>query len=221
MGYLEKSPMQGVERVRATARPPRVLRLHELQAILEACPPADAPFFTILALTGLRKSELFRLSWDWCDFEGERLLVKEAKRGANELPMSPRVKAALLEVGPKREGRVFPGFYRGRSGADRSDADKMLTTKWRALQRVLEAAGIEPKGVGFHTFRHTFITLVEQTGAPYSVVRALARHGASSTDITARYLHPSDEQLRWALCRVEERVFGASNVVLFPRQVGA
>lgn len=36
----------------------------------------------------------------------------------------------------------------------------------------------------------------------------LARHGSQSGDVTARYLHPTDEQLRAALASLVERVFG-------------
>lgn len=168
-------------------------------------------------LTGLRKSELFRLSWDWCDFENGMLLVKEAKRGSSKMPMSSRVKDELLKLGPRPSGRVFPGHFRALSGDKRRDPTKTLTDKRRALANVLEAAGVDPSGVTLHTFRRAFITALEEIpGVSYSVVRALARHARSASDVTTHYLFPTDERLRQALEGLEARLFGPSNVVAFP-----
>jgi integrase len=124
--------------------------------------------------------------------------------------MSARVKQELLCLGPKKTGLVFPGYKRGSGKADRSDPNKLLYNKVTALKTILKLAGIDPKGVGFHAFRHGFISAIEQIpGVPYSVVKALARHGDSPKDITARYLHPPEEQLRSALAKLEEKVFGS------------
>jgi len=220
MGYIDRSPMSGVERAMVVNSPKRVLKPHELRAFLESCEGEAAAFFTVMALTGLRRAEMFRLSWDWCDFEEEWLYIKEAKRGSNDMPMSPRVKTALLSLGPKRSGRVFPGHRRGESPSTTANPFKELTDKRRAMRTALKRSGVDPQGVTFHTFRRTFATLLDLTpGISYGVVRALTRHGASKNDITARYLHPSRDDLRRALLLLEEKVFARSNVVLFPCQV--
>jgi integrase len=219
MGYLPRTPMLGVERARAESPIPRVFKIHELQAILAACPARQRPFFTVLALTGLRRSEIFRMRWDWIDFDAGWINVKEAKRGSNGMPLSTRVRAALLEVGPHPGGRVFPGRSR-----NRSEPERMLVSKRTALARVLAAASVDPAGAGLHTFRHTFISLLERIpGVSYSIVKALARHsmGSGARDITARYLHPEQGELRQALELLEARVFPPSNVVLFPQRAAA
>ena len=46
--------------------------------------------------------------------------------------------------------------------------------------------------------RRTFISLLDATGAPYGVVKSLARHSKRS-DMTFRYLSPDDARLRAAL----------------------
>lgn len=220
MSYLEESPMARVERVKPRRHKPRILRLHELQALFTSCPEEHRPFLTILALTGLRKSELFRMRWDWCDFESDRLLIREAKcHGEQELPMSERVREALEAIGPKPAGHVFPGTHRNVTGKERVDAGKPLKDKRIAIRSILDAAKVDPAGVAFHTFRRSFVTLLDGLpGVPYGVVRALARHTDTSADVTTRYLHPSQDQLRVALAELESLVFGRSNVILFPKR---
>ena len=95
---------------------------------------------------------------------------------------------------------------------------KTLTAKRKSLLTNLERAGINPENVSPHSFRHTFRTLLEETGAPYGVAHALGRWSKKGKDMSARYLHPSMEQLRYALAQLEARVFERSNVIQFPQQ---
>lgn len=222
MRYLKESPMVGVERVRPHKHQPRILRLHELQRMFATCPEEHRPFLTVLALTGLRKSELFRMRWDWCDFDAQVLRIREAKTGSQELPMSKRVKAALEAIGPKDTGHVFPGTHRDQKGEERVDANKPLKDKRQAIRAILEAAKVDSRRVAFHTFRRSFVTLLDGLpGVPYGVVRALARHTDTSADVTTRYLHPSEDQLRAALAQLEALIFGRSNVTLFSDRAAA
>lgn len=196
MDFLASNPMTKVERVRAEPRDQRVLRLHEVQTVLAACSKEQRSFFTVLALTGLRRSEIFRMRWDWVDFEGQRLHVRVAKRGANELPLGPAVAAILKPLRGKPADLVFPG----RGG-------EQLTCKAGVLGRLVTSAGI-PGGVGLHSFRRGFLTILERLpGVSYSVVKALARHSMrSGNDITARYLYPDFDELLAALTLLERRI---------------
>jgi len=213
LGYIDRSPMAAVERAKAEPKRTRPLRLFELQSFLRACTPEDKPFFTILFFCGLRRGEIFRMAWDWVDMERGILHVKVAKRGSSEIPMAEPVREAFLELGPRKEGIVFPGSGRTKEEKARQDDSKPLTDKKRTLKSTLKRAGLDPNAFTFHSFRHSFISLIEETGAPYSVVKTLARHGATSGDITFRYLHPTDEQLRHALAMLTEKVLGPARVV--------
>jgi len=212
MAWIPKSPMNGVVRPKPQTKEKRCLRIHELRAILANCPEKDRALITVLILTGLRKGELFRMSWDWVDFDNEMILVKVAKCGSSKIPMSAKVKAVLWSLGAGDSGLVFPGRYRDREGDARFDPRKQLSNKRAAISRALEAAGVDSTGVSMHTFRHSFVTALEEIpGVSYAVVRALARHGKSS--VTDHYLHVETERLRWALDQLEERLFAPSNVI--------
>ena len=177
-------------------------------------------FFVVLAFTGLRKGEAFRMRWSWIDFDGRMLRVRVAKRGSSEIPLCKTVANVLKALGPgPADDLVFPGSPREAGRAAPLDRTKMLTDMRVPLVRALQAAKVDTRGVTLHTFRRTFLTLIEEIpGVTFSMVVALARHGKGSTGVTARYLKPSNDILHAALAELERRVLGTGNVIpLFGR----
>jgi hypothetical protein len=69
-----------------------------------------------------------------------------------------------------------------------------------------------------HTFRRTYVTLLEDLGTPYGTVRKLARHGIRPSDVTARYLLPTQEQLRKALETLASKILGPASIIPLYRQ---
>jgi site-specific recombinase XerD len=178
MRYLERSPVTGVERGRVEPCERRVLRPHELRALLEAADGEDRALLAVLIFAGLRRAETYRVQWDWIDFEAETLHVKKAKRAPGKIPLAPYLKRALMTLGTGLTGPVFVGRHRTNAAQAAATGPKAVTDMRRALARTFAAAGMDPTGIGFHTFRHSFISLIERLpGVSYSVVRALARHG--------------------------------------------
>lgn len=215
--WLLASPMVGVDPAkesRAEAYRPRVLRLHEIRAFLAACSPDHRPFFVVLILTGMRRGEIFRLTWEAIDLDRAEIDV-DGKTGHDRVPIAPSVVEALRRLEPDEDERTGLVFC----GADRHhvpDKGKRLTNKRRAVDGACRRAGIDVTGVGMHTFRHAFSTLLEDLGAPLGVTRTLLRHGNGRT-VTTRYLHPADAMLRAALAELDARVMGQSNVIALPR----
>ena len=73
----------------------RVLRPHELRAILDVAEGEDRAFFAVLIFAGLRRGEAYRMQWDWFDEEEDLLRVKKAKRGSSKIPLAP----AIAQIG--------------------------------------------------------------------------------------------------------------------------
>lgn len=210
MELVKVSPMTWVKgaRVRREA-PPRVLRLHELQALLSHAGERRL-FWLFLALTGLRRSEVYRMRWDWLDLEGGWLKVKQGKTGYGEVPLAQVLVDELRHMPRHESGHVF------------GDGSQNTQEARGALARTLKAANLDPDGIGFHTFRRTYITMLERLpGVSYSVVKTLARHSMIGADITARYLMPPEEALRKAIDDLAEQVTTESNVVRMTAAGGA
>jgi hypothetical protein len=104
-------------------------------------------------------------------------------------------------------------------------------SSYESLKKDVVAAGIEPvdelgRGLGFHTFRRTFITLGHKFGLAPRVVQQLARHRSATmtnnvyTDTTKLELHSAVEKLSVLLGNTGEALprplplFSGQNAVL-------
>ena len=78
--------------------------------------------------------------------------------------------------------------------------------KKRQLQRVAELIGL-PEGIGWHTFRHTYRSWLDETGAPMKVQQELMRHASIQTTMNI-YGRAMTDSKRKANSQVVGVVFG-------------
>ena len=157
-------------------------------------------FLLIALFTGMRRSEIARLRWEFIDLEGRTLTVPTTKNGDPlELPLSDFLFELLLarrDDDPEGEW-VFPG--RGATG------HIVETKKFHA--RVTEASGIR---FTLHCLRRSFVTIAESLDIPHYALRQLLNHRASS-DVTGGYIVIDVERLRRPVARVAERILELCN----------
>jgi len=179
---IGENPMKLV-RVRGTSkrqREPMVLSVAQFRLLLGEL---DEPFRTMVILdlaTGLRCSELFGLKW--CDvlWDDLTLLVRRGivtgvvsdvkTRYSNAgIPLDPALAEVLLRwqrttLFKNPEDWVFASPY---------VAGTMPWYPWGVERRHIIPAGIRCGigRIGWHTFRHTFRTLLDETGAPMKCSR--------------------------------------------------
>src|SRR5438552_15307592 len=202
---LEHSPAAHVRRPRldydshATG-----LDRNELGALLAAAglgPPAEHALISLLALNGLRVSEVTGADIEHLGLErGHRTLVITRKGGkVVTIPLAPRTARAIdLALGERTEGPLFlagDGRRLDRHGAA------------RIVRRVTRRAGIT-KHVGPHTLRHAFITAALDAGVPLRDVQEAASHADPRT--TMRYDRARGSLDRHATYIVAAYVAGAA-----------
>jgi integrase len=187
---VQRNPVSLTE-IRGTTRgtrSPMVLTAEQFQAILERLPQPHRTMVLVAQCLGLRVSEIVGLQWP--DFDFERMAVsitRSVVRGRvgevkteysrDELPLGPALVAALSEwrdLAPvSREHWVF---------ANRQTLQpyepNTLQKKW--LSKIGRAIGLA-QPLGWHTFRHTYRTWLDATGAPVGVQQKLMRHAQVST----------------------------------------
>lgn len=135
----------------------------------------------LLALnTGLRRGELFALTWECVDLgaNSPRLVVRAGVAKDSEervIPLNREATDVLRQWRDQtsREGLVF-------KSADGKRFDN-VDSSWRG---VLKVAGL---AVRWHDLRHTFATNLLAAGVDLETVKALCGHANIAT--TARYLH--------------------------------
>lgn len=191
-----KNPVSGVERFQESPGRVRFLEENEIQDILNACDERLRAVVLVALNTGMRKSELRRLSWQDLDFK--RNLVKigpEQKNGERDfLPLNPTAKETLMRI-PRdpKNSRLF-------------DYDWGST-----FERITQKLKI--KDFHFHDLRHTFASYMGMRHVDLNEIRQLMRH--KSLKMTIRYTHLSPEYKQDAVNRLSD-VFSLKNVTNTP-----
>ena len=189
-GYLSGSPVARLRRPRVPAESPREgVTREEAAALLGAAEarPRDALLLGLLALLGLRASEVGRLTLaDLATDRGHLCLTVSGKGGRRDrLPLPPYLADALSRLLAERgegDGPLLLAEWGGR-------LDRHGVT--RAVARLARAAGIRRR-VCPHDLRHGFVTAALAAGVPLHAVQDAARHADPAT--TRRY-----DRARYAL----------------------
>ncbi|NCC51776.1 MAG: site-specific integrase [Spartobacteria bacterium] len=177
------------------------LTIHQLRTILEQ---AEGDFKLLLALgvfTGLRLADCCTLAWGEVDLDRgiiKRVPRKVATRTDKKVKVGiPAYLSALLSQTPVagRTGYVLPDM------AEQYDRNNTVITN--RVQKHFEQCGITTHSTrkynsgrtvvdaGFHSLRHSYISLHAEAGTPQAVLKDLAGHG--NIAMTEHYEHLRDE----------------------------
>ena len=195
---LSGNPWQDIQRKRIIAQGRRELTMDELRNV---CQSAKGELRALLALgvySGLRLGDCATLRWAEVDLPRNvirRIPNKTARRNPKPVivPIHPVLRDMLAETAPeKRAEFVLPEI--AETYIRRTD---MVTDM---VQRHFAACGIKPhkRGtgtdgkravveVGFHSLRHTFVSMCRESNAPLAVVESIVGH--SNPAMTRHYTH--------------------------------
>lgn len=143
--------------------------------------------------SGLRRGEIFRLTWDDIDFTHGFIYLRNPKGGEDQrVPLNAetrKVIQAQIHDGPY----IFPGMQ----GRQRVEAR-------RGLNRIKELAGLPEKFRPLHGLRHTFASLQASAGVDlYHLQKLLTHHDPT---MTQRYAHLADRTLRQASAQIGKTI---------------
>jgi integrase len=139
-------------------------------------------------LTGMRRGELLESRWSWLQGDVWRLPAECTKtRQARDIHIGPKLRE-MLGDGPPEE-RIFPHHPR-------------TVVRW--LAEDCRKAGVPH--VCVHELRHTTASLLNRAGATHAELKLLMGHSMRSADITLRYCHFEEDQLRELAARIERMV---------------
>jgi len=188
-GLIENNPVNPVRQSRKRLKKPRVLTPAEFKLLLgQLSEPYKSMVITVACL-GLRVCELLGLHWGDLDFENltvkiQRSIVEgevnEPKTEASEstLPLDPDLAEVLLahKAGSHYKADsdyVFAGATGNPPWPDCILADHLKPAATRA----------EIGNVGWHTFRHSYSTLLHSLGTTPAVQKELLRHADIQTTL--------------------------------------
>jgi integrase len=181
----------------------------------------DEPHRTMVLVAqclGLRVSEILGLQWGDFSFENRSVLVQRSVVGGrvddvkteyskDDVPLDARLAEALLSwraasFFPRDTDWVFANPVTGRPYHQES-------LRKRQLQRAAKLAGLG-EDIGWHTFRHTYRSWLDETGAPMKVQQELMRHASIQTTMNV-YGRAMTETKRRANSQVVGLVFGPNS----------
>ena len=189
-GKALDNPVTHQKPLRANNRRLRYLSHEEIPRLLAAADEILRPLVVVALHTGLRRGELFALTWQDVDFTHDVIRIVDSKNGERrEIPMTNTLRATLQHL-PRRltSEHVFPG-----------KTGQGLVDVRRRFHRALWAAGIA--GFVFHDLRHTFASHLVMAGVDLLTVKEFLGH--KDIKMTLRYAHLAPDYKRAAISRLD------------------
>jgi integrase len=161
-----------VKGISKRTKKPVVLDPEQCWALISALPDPYRTMALVAICTGLRVGEILALRWSRIDFDHLTMMVKLSA-------VNGRIGRVLLQwkaqSRPTTGNWVFPSHITDRCFHASPIQQDYLRPTGRKL-------GLE--GVGWHTFRHTYRSWLDDIGAPIGVQQKLMRHAQPSTTLT-------------------------------------
>jgi integrase len=183
------NPIKLVRQSAKRERTPGILELAESQLLLSKLAVRERTLALLDAATGLRVSKLLALRW--CDVDFENLELPVTRSIWHQFPGNCKTEASAKPV--PMDSHMAEDLHRWRRQSDyASDDDYVFASETmkgkqpylpdnlmkRHIRPVANANGIN-KNIGWHTFQHSFGTLLKANGEDVKTVQELLRHANS------------------------------------------
>lgn len=207
-----------VKGVSRRQKEPKVLSVAEIQNLIAKLEDPCRTAVIVALGTGLRCSELFALKWQDINWDDLTLSVRrgivdgvvgdvKTKYSLSGLPLDPALAEVLLswklacQFGGEADW-VFASPQKAGELPLRSTS--MLETQLKPAAEAAKLGG----AIGWHTFRHSYSSMLRQLGVDVKVQQELLRHADIRTTINV-YTQAVSEQKRAAQSRVVKIVLAS------------
>lgn len=206
--YIKSNPFRRAK-APTVERKPRIALTKQQRAQMLACCAGDEleVLWHLYSRLGLRRGEGIGLLWANVDWNAKTITITQhyprvAGKTTKQTPKTPRSKRTIpvfddilgllrvLQTAQRKRAATTPGWvmtglvFTNERG-EHVTADHVVW-QWGKLRK---KAGL-PEQATIHSLRHTAIHLLEDSGAPFSVVQAFAGHAAAT--MTHHYADHAD-----------------------------
>ncbi len=221
-GRAAENPWAGIERKEKDTHIKSELTFEQLDALFHATSGEMRTLFFIGIYTGLRLKDCALMKWDAVDLAGGfiRITPEKTKRHkiAVSIPILPPLADALRAARNADEGAATAGGYVLPELAELYQASrgqylsKRIATVFRhaGITTCVEVEGRKRRATdyGFHSLRHTFVSMAARAGIRQAVVQSIVGH--TNAAMTAHYTHTNEADLRAAMAAFPAIVTGAA-----------
>jgi integrase len=182
---IAHNPIRGIEGFKAEEGTRMYLTLDEVKKLSQTeCEyPKIKRAFLFSCLTGLRRSDILKLTWGEVHQQGDftRIIFRQKKTGGQEYLDITQQAAELMGDRGNPNDYIFTDIY-------------SPTCTNEAIKRWVLRAGIH-KEITFHCARHTFAVLMLDLGTDiYTVSKLLGHRELSTTQIYAKVLDKKKQE---------------------------
>jgi integrase len=196
-GDVEENPCKGVPKLPEDNIRHHSLGHEEYLRLLNALPSSDrsGPWRAFIATcyhTGMRRSEVLRLTWDRVDLENDVFLLERQHTKTKEprkVPISTELKA-LLALLPKDTPSFRVFTFQGKPWKAAGD---------RVWKAALKKAKLDPT-LWKHDLRHQFVTDALDAHVPEPFIMEMTGHKTRS--VFDRYADPTVDHLRKGMAQI-------------------
>jgi len=214
---IPRSPVRDRHKPRVTRCEKPVWSPHQLRLIVDSVPKGHRSLFQCAMLTGARLGELLGLQWKHVDFDAHKLEIKQALWEGQLVQPKTEGSARVIYFGPS----LLAALASQKQNSNHNESDDFVFCKddgsplnpdvlrRDVLYPTLDRLGIarNSRSAGFHTFRHSAATIVNQKTGNLKLVQKLLGHSKLSTTADV-YTHTSADADRSAALALEEAIFG-------------
>jgi integrase len=220
--FFDRNPIRLVRQGAKRKTVPNVLTPDEIKILVDGLALREKTLVLLAASTGLRQSELFGLKWGDMNFDEKTIYVTRSivcgvvgpcktESSQKPVPLHPLIAETLVQWREQQPYRkpddwVFASRrYRGRKPYwGQAILRKFILPKAQEL-------GIH-KHFGWHTFRHTYSTLLRSVGTEFKVMQELLRHSSlrSTLDVYTQAITPSKHEAQAAVMSLVLSATGSS-----------
>ncbi|MBW7887414.1 MAG: site-specific integrase [Bacteroidetes bacterium] len=196
--YALSNPFTDIDMIRYETKPPRFLTQEELNKFIFSTRkhyPHLLPLFIFYFLTGIRRSEAFRLEWQDIDFERKLITVKNTKaKRPRFIPLTPMAEKILKDR--KDSPKPFE-----------IELDKEIAAGFRPLNRISTFAEIDH--VTLHDLRRSFATYMAAHLSEKILQQLVGHEDYSVTDVF--YIGTNAGPIRDKMVVLDEMITRALN----------
>jgi integrase/recombinase XerD len=194
-GFREFLPYPKVQR-----KLPNILSKEEVARLIDASSGLfERTLLMVLYGTGMRRSEVARLKI--ADIDSQRMVIHVVNgkgRKDRDLPLSPALLETLRAYWRWLKPRTYLFPSRRHREHEQPITDKVV---WLACSEAAKRAGIR-KPASPHLIRHSWATHLLEAGTDLRTIQLLLGH--EDLEVTARYLHLSEQHLHQVANPIEE-----------------
>lgn len=199
---LTCNPWEDIQSKTCVMHSRRELTIDELHRVINAVEGEMRVLFAVGVYTGLRLGDCALLDWGSVDLARGFVSVVPRKTMRHsggkpvKIPLLPQLADILAETPKsKRTGYVMPEMAELYQRDKSSLTDKIQSKFKRCgiVTHTTDENGRARVDVGFHSLRHTFVSLAASAGVPLAIVQAIVGH--TSPAMTRHYTHVGEQAL--------------------------